>query len=630
VRIWVRDEANILADAPSRAPWEAALAKHLPIPDLPVRELVRKMYQEPKALKDLVSQRRSVLTGEAEWTPLVHDEVRGPAAQEGYVTPNFGEIEASGLACELGRGRVLLESGPVWPSWPTFVSTKESVERFLVALEEPRAYPVDIRHLPSFLEYRTDGPRTHHFVVRWKEPVMFTDGKVRKTVFFNAEPDDEAARRAAWTYFAQCMERAIPIKLRASYKGRAPRPALSDDGEGLHFHGVKVGENYEFVVYPGPKDFEMPLKVARWDYRCDTFDPPALFCGDFDLVGTVSPGIRKYRCRGHVVSPSGRIDGAPLPPPLEEPDAVVHGEPRLHAPPGAEAVVADRGELPAALPVVGGHVPSITIRGEKVSGVAEQRSLVLARREAGWQKFMGRQALMVSGATRFCIPSPALSEVEFPYRTTFVFVEREGVGTFWVALERRRRYVDLPDKTSELGFRAQWMLVVFFSKGEPVGALEAFEPGNVEIDAPVVELTDRSCVDFWEPVPSKRAWVRYHVVPRRTRFVPVNVRQGPEVESLGQWRYTYIVFDDGTYDVRREDWTREGPRPKTEQSWTGETWFFEQGQDPGSAPPRRAYRVKQPPKAEVPEPEALKGLRTGGDETREALVALLGGMKFER
>ena len=70
----------------------------LPIPDLPVRELVRKMYQEPEALEDLVSQRRSALTGEAEWAPLVHDEVRGPASQEGYVTPSFGEIEASGLA----------------------------------------------------------------------------------------------------------------------------------------------------------------------------------------------------------------------------------------------------------------------------------------------------------------------------------------------------------------------------------------------------------------------------------------------------------------------------------------------------------------------------------------------------
>ena len=31
VRIWIRGQANILADAPSRAPWECALAKHLPI-----------------------------------------------------------------------------------------------------------------------------------------------------------------------------------------------------------------------------------------------------------------------------------------------------------------------------------------------------------------------------------------------------------------------------------------------------------------------------------------------------------------------------------------------------------------------------------------------------------------------
>ena len=43
-RVWIRGEANILADAPSRAPWEAEMAKHLPIPDLPLRELIRQMY----------------------------------------------------------------------------------------------------------------------------------------------------------------------------------------------------------------------------------------------------------------------------------------------------------------------------------------------------------------------------------------------------------------------------------------------------------------------------------------------------------------------------------------------------------------------------------------------------------
>ena len=30
VRVWIRGEANILADAPSRAPWEAEMARNLP------------------------------------------------------------------------------------------------------------------------------------------------------------------------------------------------------------------------------------------------------------------------------------------------------------------------------------------------------------------------------------------------------------------------------------------------------------------------------------------------------------------------------------------------------------------------------------------------------------------------
>ena len=37
-RIWIRGEANVLADAPSRAPWEEPIAQFLPIPDMPVRD----------------------------------------------------------------------------------------------------------------------------------------------------------------------------------------------------------------------------------------------------------------------------------------------------------------------------------------------------------------------------------------------------------------------------------------------------------------------------------------------------------------------------------------------------------------------------------------------------------------
>ena len=45
VRVWIRGEANILADVLSRARWEAALAMRLPIPDMPIRDLVNKLYR---------------------------------------------------------------------------------------------------------------------------------------------------------------------------------------------------------------------------------------------------------------------------------------------------------------------------------------------------------------------------------------------------------------------------------------------------------------------------------------------------------------------------------------------------------------------------------------------------------
>ena len=71
VRVWIRGEANILADAPSRAPWEAALAKHLPIPNQPIKELIRKMYNAPEEWEADVEVRKKELLGdEARWDPL--------------------------------------------------------------------------------------------------------------------------------------------------------------------------------------------------------------------------------------------------------------------------------------------------------------------------------------------------------------------------------------------------------------------------------------------------------------------------------------------------------------------------------------------------------------------------------
>jgi len=56
VKVWIRGEANILADAPSRAPWESELMEHLPLADLPLRELINKMYREPATFETLVQE----------------------------------------------------------------------------------------------------------------------------------------------------------------------------------------------------------------------------------------------------------------------------------------------------------------------------------------------------------------------------------------------------------------------------------------------------------------------------------------------------------------------------------------------------------------------------------------------
>ena len=86
----------------------------MPIPDMPVRELVNMMYKAPEELELLVTIRKNDLLGEqAAWEPLeakgyedevyelgmpsefpYESEVRGPAAAEGYRTPTFGLDEA--------------------------------------------------------------------------------------------------------------------------------------------------------------------------------------------------------------------------------------------------------------------------------------------------------------------------------------------------------------------------------------------------------------------------------------------------------------------------------------------------------------------------------------------------------
>ena len=60
-RVWIRGEANILADAPSRAPWESALAKHLPKPNQPIKALIKKMYSLDEFEAEIGERKRQLL-----------------------------------------------------------------------------------------------------------------------------------------------------------------------------------------------------------------------------------------------------------------------------------------------------------------------------------------------------------------------------------------------------------------------------------------------------------------------------------------------------------------------------------------------------------------------------------------
>ena len=106
VRVWIRGEANILADAPSRAPWESRLAQYLPIPDLPVRELVKKMYQDPEGLEVLVSERRERMLGpEGEWQPIPREKPEAVLAEDGVVEGEIPSEDTRGRTPRLAGTR---------------------------------------------------------------------------------------------------------------------------------------------------------------------------------------------------------------------------------------------------------------------------------------------------------------------------------------------------------------------------------------------------------------------------------------------------------------------------------------------------------------------------------------------
>ena len=89
VRVWIRGEANILGDAPSRAPWETQLARNLPIPDLPLRQIIQTMYRSPEALEKMVQEKKKMQNLD-EWQAIEKTEHPDAFAYPDFVeTPEF-------------------------------------------------------------------------------------------------------------------------------------------------------------------------------------------------------------------------------------------------------------------------------------------------------------------------------------------------------------------------------------------------------------------------------------------------------------------------------------------------------------------------------------------------------------
>jgi hypothetical protein len=134
------------------------------------------------------------------------------------------------------------------------------------------------------------------------------------------------------------------------------------------------------------------------------------------------------------------------------------------------------------------------------------------------------------------------------------------------------------------------------------GSSSSRAPGGDVPVAPGVEVVEQADVeeeevqahsvpevtDWWEPVISQNAWVRFHTKPRLALYVPVDGDpNGPKLDTLSKTRITHFTFADGTLSVKRDQWDQAEPQRVKGQKWTGETWFFLEGHVPAEAPSKR-------------------------------------------
>ena len=85
---------------------------------------------------------------------------------------------------------------------------------------------------------------------------------------------------------------------------------------------------------------------------------------------------------------------------------------------------------------------------------------------------------------------------------------------------------------------------------------------------------------------SKHAWVTRHLVQRTSLFMPTTrAEDGPDLTTLSNARVTHVMFSDGTMGMVRDGWkSADDARRVLPMAWTGETWFFLAGHEPGTPP----------------------------------------------
>ena len=101
-RLWLAGEHNILADAPSRAPADQALAEHLPPPNLPIGQIIHHFWYNPQKFDQMLAD-RCVELGLSTFTPVAKDSHYAHEYQPPINTAAVAEREPSAPKRTSGR-----------------------------------------------------------------------------------------------------------------------------------------------------------------------------------------------------------------------------------------------------------------------------------------------------------------------------------------------------------------------------------------------------------------------------------------------------------------------------------------------------------------------------------------------